>query len=211
MDIQPELPDRLARDLDGSFEDLVLVHQRLGFGLALRGGGGRADAQQRAQARGVPAGGGGARPGAGAAGRPAGRPAPGLPGGGGAAPRRGPAVRGGGRGPGPAGGHGRAPRAPRGAAAAGGAGATRGAGATMNRPDTYDDDLDGGWRELAEGLHGLRATPPETLRPAVLERVGLADAYLTVDGPAGPLLVAYNGRGLSATAPGTDQAAFAER
>jgi O-6-methylguanine DNA methyltransferase len=80
----------------------------------------------------------------------------------------------------------------------------------MNRPDTYDD-LDGGWRELAEGLHGLRAEPPATLRPAVLERVGLADAYLTVDGPAGPLLVAYNGRGISATAPGTDEAAFAER
>ena len=80
----------------------------------------------------------------------------------------------------------------------------------MNRPDTHHD-LDGGWRELAEGLHGLRATPPETLRPAVLERVGLADAYLAVDGPAGPLLVAYNGRGISATAPGTDEAAFAER
>ena len=73
------------------------------------------------------------------------------------------------------------------------------------------DDPDGGWRALAEGLHGLRADPPATLRPAVLERVGLADAYLTVDGPAGPLLVAYNGRGVSATAPGTDEAAFAER
>jgi len=80
----------------------------------------------------------------------------------------------------------------------------------MNRPDTHDD-LDGGWRELADGLHGLRAEPPATLRPAVLERVGLADAYLTVDGPAGPLLVAYNGRGISATAPGADEAAFAER
>ena len=73
------------------------------------------------------------------------------------------------------------------------------------------DDPDGGWRALAEGLHGLRADPPATLRPAVLERVGLADAYLAVDGPAGPLLVAYNGRGISATAPGTDEAAFAER
>jgi O-6-methylguanine DNA methyltransferase len=81
----------------------------------------------------------------------------------------------------------------------------------MNRPDIHDDDLDGGWRELAEGLHGLRATPPETLRPAVLERVGLADAYLTGDGPVGPLLVAYNGRGISATAPGSDEAAFTGR
>ena len=69
----------------------------------------------------------------------------------------------------------------------------------MNTTDTHDPD--GGWRELAEGLHGLRAEPPATLAPAVLERVGLADAYLSVDGPAGPLLVAYNGRGISATAP----------
>jgi O-6-methylguanine DNA methyltransferase len=72
-------------------------------------------------------------------------------------------------------------------------------------------DPDGGWRELAEGLHGLRAEPPPTLAPAVLERVGLADAYTRVDGPAGPLLVAYNGRGISATAPGADEAGFAER
>jgi RNA polymerase sigma factor (sigma-70 family) len=49
MDIQPELPDRLARDLDGSFEDLVLVHQRLVFGLALRVAGDRADAEEVAQ------------------------------------------------------------------------------------------------------------------------------------------------------------------
>ena len=80
----------------------------------------------------------------------------------------------------------------------------------MNRPDT-GNDLDGGWRELADGLHGLRAEPPATLAPAVLERVGLADAFVSVDGPAGPLLVAYNGRGISATAPGTDEAEFLER
>ena len=49
MDIHPELPDRLARDLDGSFEDLVLVHQRLVFGLALRVVGDRADAEEVAQ------------------------------------------------------------------------------------------------------------------------------------------------------------------
>ena len=79
----------------------------------------------------------------------------------------------------------------------------------MNTTDTYDPD--GGWRELAEGLHGLRAEPPATLAPAVLERVGLSDAYLSVDGPAGPLLVAYNGRGISATAPGADEARFLER
>jgi O-6-methylguanine DNA methyltransferase len=77
----------------------------------------------------------------------------------------------------------------------------------MNRPE----DMARGWRELAGGLQGLRAEPPATLAPAVLERVGLADAFVTVDGPAGPLLVAYNGRGISATAPGTDAAGFADR
>ena len=45
MDIQPELPDRLARDLDGSFEELVRGHERLVFGLALRVVGDRADAE----------------------------------------------------------------------------------------------------------------------------------------------------------------------
>jgi RNA polymerase sigma factor (sigma-70 family) len=49
MDIQPELPDRLATDLDGSFEELVLVHQRLVFGLALRVVGDRGDAEEVAQ------------------------------------------------------------------------------------------------------------------------------------------------------------------
>jgi O-6-methylguanine DNA methyltransferase len=80
----------------------------------------------------------------------------------------------------------------------------------MNRPDRDDDRWEVA-RELAQGLQGLRADPPANLRPAVLERVGLADTFLTVEGPAGPLLVAYNGRGISATAPAADQAAFLER
>jgi RNA polymerase sigma-70 factor (ECF subfamily) len=49
MDTDPELPARLARDLDGSFEALVVAHQRLVFGLALRVVGDRADAEEVAQ------------------------------------------------------------------------------------------------------------------------------------------------------------------
>ena len=73
----------------------------------------------------------------------------------------------------------------------------------------YDEP--GRWREMAAGLRGLRPEPPPTLRPAVLERVGLADAFITVEGPAGPLLVAYNGRGISATAPAEEEGRFLER
>jgi RNA polymerase sigma-70 factor (ECF subfamily) len=49
MEPQPELPARLALDLDGSFEELVLVHQRLVYGLALRVVAVPADAEEVAQ------------------------------------------------------------------------------------------------------------------------------------------------------------------
>jgi RNA polymerase sigma factor (sigma-70 family) len=49
MEPQPELPARLARDLDGSFEELVLAHQRLVYGLALRVVANQADAEEVAQ------------------------------------------------------------------------------------------------------------------------------------------------------------------
>ena len=49
MEPQPELPARLAHDLDGSFEELVLVHQRLVYGLALRVVADPADAEEVAQ------------------------------------------------------------------------------------------------------------------------------------------------------------------
>jgi RNA polymerase sigma factor (sigma-70 family) len=45
----PDLPARLARDLDGSFEALVVAYERLVFGLALRVVGNRADAEEVAQ------------------------------------------------------------------------------------------------------------------------------------------------------------------
>jgi RNA polymerase sigma factor (sigma-70 family) len=49
MEPQPELPARLARDLDGSFAELVGAYQRLVFGLALRVVADRADAEEVAQ------------------------------------------------------------------------------------------------------------------------------------------------------------------
>ena len=50
-------------------------------------------------------------------------------------------------------------------------------------------------------LAGLRIAAPTDLAPAVLVRVGLADEYFTADAGIGPIFVAYNGRGVSATAP----------
>jgi RNA polymerase sigma-70 factor, ECF subfamily len=49
MDTRQHLPERLARDLDGSFEALVRCHQRLVFGLALRVVGNAQDAEEVAQ------------------------------------------------------------------------------------------------------------------------------------------------------------------
>lgn len=53
----------------------------------------------------------------------------------------------------------------------------------------------------------LRPSAPPALAPTVLIRVGLADEYLTADSPVGPVLVARNGRGISAVGPAfTDDA-----
>jgi RNA polymerase sigma factor (sigma-70 family) len=49
MEPQSELPARLAHDLDGSFEELVVAHQRLVYGLALRVVADPADAEEVAQ------------------------------------------------------------------------------------------------------------------------------------------------------------------
>ena len=50
-------------------------------------------------------------------------------------------------------------------------------------------------------LSALRTTAPSELAPTVLVRVGLADEYFTAEAGIGPIFVAYNGRGVSATAP----------
>jgi RNA polymerase sigma factor (sigma-70 family) len=49
MEMEPDLPDRLARDLDGAFEELVRGHERLLYGLALRVVGDARDAEEVAQ------------------------------------------------------------------------------------------------------------------------------------------------------------------
>jgi methylated-DNA-[protein]-cysteine S-methyltransferase len=50
-------------------------------------------------------------------------------------------------------------------------------------------------------LSGLRVSAPGDLAPTVLVRVGLADEYFTADAGIGPIFIAYNGRGVSATGP----------
>jgi O-6-methylguanine DNA methyltransferase len=49
-------------------------------------------------------------------------------------------------------------------------------------------------RAIARGLHGLRASAPPSLAPAVLHRIGGDDRYAEVAGPIGPLFVAFNSR-----------------
>ncbi|HEY8168756.1 MAG TPA: MGMT family protein, partial [Candidatus Limnocylindrales bacterium] len=48
-------------------------------------------------------------------------------------------------------------------------------------------------------LAALRRSAPTDLAPTILVRVGLADEYFTADAGVGPIFVAYNGRGVSAT------------
>lgn len=52
-------------------------------------------------------------------------------------------------------------------------------------------------RLIATGLAQLRQPAPAGLSDTVLERVGLVDEYVKVDGPIGPLFVAYGKRGIS--------------
>ena len=52
-------------------------------------------------------------------------------------------------------------------------------------------------RVVASGLTLLRQAAPASLSDGVLERVGLVDEYVKVDGPIGPLFVAYGKRGIS--------------
>jgi O-6-methylguanine DNA methyltransferase len=61
------------------------------------------------------------------------------------------------------------------------------------------------------GLAGLRVTAPSGFVERTLVETGLADAFAALDGPLGPLFVAWNGRGVSVIDLAGDPAAFARR
>jgi O-6-methylguanine DNA methyltransferase len=63
-------------------------------------------------------------------------------------------------------------------------------------------------RTLELGLAGLMTNAPDTLAPAVLVEVGLADRYARMDSPIGSLIVAWNGLGVSTVESGRLAATF---
>ena len=63
-------------------------------------------------------------------------------------------------------------------------------------------------RDVEAAMHGLATRAPATLAPNVLTEVGLADRYARFDSPIGPLVVAWNGRGVSAVEAAPDDAGF---
>jgi O-6-methylguanine DNA methyltransferase len=64
--------------------------------------------------------------------------------------------------------------------------------------------------EVVGALVRLRATAPPKLADRVLEALGLSDAYVQVDGPIGPLFVAYGAKGISLVERVTDAGQFEE-
>ena len=69
--------------------------------------------------------------------------------------------------------------------------------------------------DLETALAGLAVRAPDTLAPATLVAVGLADRYAELPSPLGPIVVAWNGRGISAVDRAVDlddfEARFAEQ
>ena len=63
-------------------------------------------------------------------------------------------------------------------------------------------------RELEEAMTELRTTAPLTLAPGVLGAIGLIDQYARIDSPIGPLVVAWNGLGVSVVEAASDDAGF---
>jgi O-6-methylguanine DNA methyltransferase len=63
-------------------------------------------------------------------------------------------------------------------------------------------------RTIEAALARLGVAAPASLAPSVLADVGLADRYARFDSPLGPLVVAWNGLGVSAVEAAPDDAAF---
>ena len=63
-------------------------------------------------------------------------------------------------------------------------------------------------RTMESALAGLAAAAPARHAPNVLADVGLADRYARFDSPIGPLVVAWNGLGVSAVEAADDDATF---
>ena len=62
--------------------------------------------------------------------------------------------------------------------------------------------------DITTALAGLREAAPPTMLPSVLLETGLADGYVSHDGPTGPVFVAFNDRGVSACRFAGDPAEF---
>jgi len=62
--------------------------------------------------------------------------------------------------------------------------------------------------EIESALVELRVAAPPDLLPRVMADVGLADRYARFDSPIGPLIVAWNGLGVSAVEASTDDSTF---
>jgi O-6-methylguanine DNA methyltransferase len=65
-------------------------------------------------------------------------------------------------------------------------------------------------RDVEAALAGLQVPAPPSLAPGVLADVGLADRYARFESPIGPLVVAWNGLGVSVVEAATDDAGFEE-
>ncbi|MEO6349810.1 MAG: methylated-DNA--[protein]-cysteine S-methyltransferase [Candidatus Limnocylindrales bacterium] len=80
--------------------------------------------------------------------------------------------------------------------------------ASNNHGAAGDDDMTD--RLVADGLQMLRQRAPGGLADRVLDAVGLADAYVEVDGPIGPLFIAFGPRGISLVERAGDAGEFEE-
>ena len=65
--------------------------------------------------------------------------------------------------------------------------------------------------DIDAGLADLAVAAPAGLRPDVLAEVGLADHYARIESPVGPLIVVWNGRGVSAVDLAADDVGFEAR